>query len=224
MSQVVLIPGASGALGAAVVSVLRSKGATVIAVARKKPELEGAHGIAADLTKPDAAKVVVAETVEKFGRLDAVVHVLGGFAGGEPVHETSDSTLERMLDMNYRSAFYIFREATPHLLKAKHQSRIVAVGSKAAIDAVPTLAAYSASKAALLAMVRAMALEHKGTGLTVNAVLPSVIDTPDNRAADPSADFSKWVKPESIAAVIAHLLSDDARDISGALIPVYGDA
>lgn len=223
MSQVVLIPGASGALGAAVVSVLLKKGAYVAAVARKKPELEGAFGIAADLTKADAAKAVVAETIERFGRLDAVVHVLGGFAGGQSVQETSDSTFERMLDMNYRSAFYILREALPHVLAAKEKGRIVAVGSKSGVEASPYVAAYAASKAAMLAMVRALALETKGTGVTVNAVLPSMIDTPDNRAADPSADFSKWVKPESIAKVIAHVLSDDARDISGALIPVYGE-
>jgi NAD(P)-dependent dehydrogenase (short-subunit alcohol dehydrogenase family) len=222
MDRVVLVPGASGVLGSAVVSLLVSRGARVAAVARKKPELAGAHGIAADLTKPEGAKFAVAETLAAFGRIDAVVHVLGGFAGGEPVQETSDSTIEKMLDMNYRSAFYVFREAMPKVLEAKDRGRIVAVGSKAAVDPPATLAAYSASKAALLALVRALAAETKGTGVTVNAVLPSIIDTPENRASDPAADVSKWVKPESLAAVIAHLLSDDARDISGAEIPVYG--
>jgi NAD(P)-dependent dehydrogenase (short-subunit alcohol dehydrogenase family) len=206
--RVVMVPGASGALGTAMVSALLDAGASVAGVSRRKLELAGDRylGVSADLSKPEGARAAVAETLARFGRIDAVVHVLGGFAGGVPVHETSDETIERMLDMNYRSAFYVLRETVPHVLKAGARGRIVAVASRAAIDPPATLAAYAASKAALLALVRSLAAETLGTGVTVNAVLPSVIDTPENRSADPSADFSKWVKPGSLA------------------IPVYGSA
>jgi NAD(P)-dependent dehydrogenase (short-subunit alcohol dehydrogenase family) len=219
--SVILVTGASGTLGSAVVRVL-SAGNRVVGVARRRPEFPDA--LAADLTRAGDAQRVVAEVTAKFGALDSVVHVLGGFAGGEPVQGTSEEIVERMLDMNYRSAFHVFRAAVPHVIKAGKKGRIVAVGSRVAVEPVPALAAYSASKAALLSLMKTLSLELRESGVTVNAVLPSMIDTPENRASDPSADFSKWVKPESIAAVIKHLLSDDARDISGAAIPVYGDA
>jgi NAD(P)-dependent dehydrogenase (short-subunit alcohol dehydrogenase family) len=113
------------------------------------------------------------------------------------------------------------RAALPALLAAG-RGRIVAVGSKTAIEPVATLSAYGVSKAGLVALVRTLALELKGTGITANAVLPSVIDTPANRAADPGADFSKWVAPESIAKLILWLASDAAADVNGAIIPIYG--
>jgi NAD(P)-dependent dehydrogenase (short-subunit alcohol dehydrogenase family) len=126
-----------------------------------------------------------------------------------------------MLDLNLNSAFYIMRAALP-VLVAAGRGRIVAVGSKTAVEPVAKLSAYGVSKAGLVALVRTIALELRGTGVTANAVLPSVIDTPANRAADPSADFSRWVAPESIAGLILWLASSAAADVNGAVIPIYG--
>jgi NAD(P)-dependent dehydrogenase (short-subunit alcohol dehydrogenase family) len=128
-----------------------------------------------------------------------------------------------MLGLNLRSAYTIFRAVLPGMLKAG-KGRIVAVGARAAIEPIANFAAYSVSKAALVALVKTVALEVKDSGITANAVLPSVIDTPANRAAMPAADASKWVTPESIAGLLVWLVSDAARDVNGAAIPIYGRA
>jgi NAD(P)-dependent dehydrogenase (short-subunit alcohol dehydrogenase family) len=128
-----------------------------------------------------------------------------------------------MLGLNLRSAYMIFRAVLPGMLKAG-KGRIVAVGARAAIEPIANFAAYSVSKAALVALVKTVALEVKDSGITANAVLPSVIDTPANRAAMPAADASKWVTPESIASLLVWLASDVARDVNGAAIPIYGQA
>ena len=163
------------------------------------------------------------EAVKLAAPVDTLLHLVGGFAGGQPVAETPDETWEKMLDLNLRSAYTIFRAVLPGMLKAG-KGRIVAVGARAALDPMANFAAYSVSKAALVALVKTVALEVKDTGVTANVVLPSVIDTPANRAAMPSADASKWVTPESIAGLLVWLTSDAARDVNGAVIPIYGRA
>jgi len=163
------------------------------------------------------------EAVKLAAPVDTLLHLVGGFAGGQPVAETPDETWEKMLDLNLRSAYTIFRAVLPGMLKAG-KGRIVAVGARAALDPMANFAAYSVSKAALVALVKTVALEVKDTGVTANVVLPSVIDTPANRAAMPSADASKWVTPESIAGLLVWLTSDAARDVNGAAIPIYGRA
>jgi len=212
---VVLITGASGGLGTVVARAFLEAGATVAAVSRSGSD------ISADLTRPDEA-ARAAETVRaQFGRLDVLLHLAGGFEGGTPVAQTPDGVWSRMFDLNVHSAFYIARAVLPAMLEAGY-GRIVAIGSKTAVEPVATLAAYGASKAALVALVRTIALEVKLTGVTANVVLPSVIDTPANRAADPNAGFSRWVKPESIARLLLWLASEAAADINGAVVPIYG--
>jgi NAD(P)-dependent dehydrogenase (short-subunit alcohol dehydrogenase family) len=223
-NRVILITGASGGLGSAVTKAFLDAGATVAGVFRSgAPSVihELFLPIHADLTAPAEAASAVDRARSQAGRLDALIHLVGGFAGGQTVAATDDATWQRMLDMNLNSAFYAMRAALPALLAAG-RGRIVAVGSKTAIEPVATLSAYGVSKAGLVALVRTLALELKGTGITANAVLPSVIDTPANRAADPGADFSKWVAPESIAKLILWLASDAAADVNGAIIPIYG--
>jgi NAD(P)-dependent dehydrogenase (short-subunit alcohol dehydrogenase family) len=213
--RVVLITGASGGLGTVVARAFLEAGATVAAVSRSGSD------ISADLTRPDEA-ARAAETVRaQFGRLDVLLHLAGGFEGGTPVAQTPDGVWSRMFDLNVHSAFYIARAVLPAMLEAGY-GRIVAIGSKTAVEPVATLAAYGASKAALVALVRTIALEVKLTGVTANVVLPSVIDTPANRAADPNAGFSRWVKPESIARLLLWLASEAAADINGAVVPIYG--
>lgn len=216
----VLVTGASGGLGTAVVEQFLSEGQTVIGVARswRTPDSRFQQ-IAADLTDAAAAGRAAGEA----GAVDVLAHVLGGFAGGAPVARTDGDTWDRMMNVNLRSAFLVFRAVLPGMLE-RGSGRIVAVGSKGGVDPVPGLSAYGVSKAGLLYLVRTLALELKGTGVTANVVLPSTIDTQANHAAMPTADSKKWVPPASIAKVVSWLASGDARDVNGAAIPVYGDA
>jgi NAD(P)-dependent dehydrogenase (short-subunit alcohol dehydrogenase family) len=213
--KVVLITGASGGLGTAVTRAFVEAGADVAAVSRSGSE------IAADLTRPEEAARTVEAVRARYGRLDVLLHLAGGFEGGTPVAQTTDLVWSHMLDLNLNSAFYVARAVLPAMLGAGY-GRIVAIGSKTAVEPVATLSAYGASKAALVALVRTIALEVKHTGVTANVVLPSIFDTPANRAADPAADFSRWVKPESIARLLLWLASEAAADVNGAVIPIYG--
>ena len=213
--RVVLIAGASGALGTVVTQTFLEAGASVAAVSRSGSE------ISADLTRPDEAARAVEAVRTRFGRLDVLLHLAGGFEGGTPVAQTDDGVWTRMFDLNLNAAFYCMRAVLPAMIQAKY-GRIVAIGSKTAVEPVATLAAYGASKAALVALVRTIALEVKRSGVTANVVLPSVINTPANRAAEPTADSSRWVTPESIARLLLWLASDTAADVNGAVIPIYG--
>jgi NAD(P)-dependent dehydrogenase (short-subunit alcohol dehydrogenase family) len=219
----ILITGASGGLGEAVVEAFLATGATVYGANRawkNQPHSNPRfHPVEANLT--EAAEC---DRVAKLaGPVDALLHLVGGFDGGKPVAETPDETWDKILDLNLRSAQKIFRAVLPSMTKAG-KGRIVAVGSRAGVEPMANFAAYSVSKAALVTLVKTVALEVKDSGITANIVLPSVIDTPANRAAMPSADASKWVTPESIAGLLVWLASDAARDVNGAVIPIYGRA
>jgi NAD(P)-dependent dehydrogenase (short-subunit alcohol dehydrogenase family) len=219
----ILITGASGGLGKVVVEAFLATGATVYGANRAWKDQPHSnprfHPIEANLT--DAAEC---DRVAKLAApVDALLHLVGGFDGGKPVAETPDETWDKILDLNLRSAQRIFRAVLLSMTKAG-KGRIVAVGSRAAVEPMANFAAYSVSKAALVALVKTVALEVKDSGITANIVLPSVIDTPANRAAMASADASKWVTPESIAGLLVWLVSDAARDVNGAAIPIYGRA
>jgi NAD(P)-dependent dehydrogenase (short-subunit alcohol dehydrogenase family) len=153
--------------------------------------------------------------------LDILVHAMGGFTGGQPLHATDDATWDRMMDLNLRSTFLITRAVLPHMLRARY-GRIVAVGSRTGLEPAAGLSAYGVAKAGLNALVRTIALETADQGVTANVVLPGTIDTPANRKAMPKSDFSRWVPPEKIAQQILWLCSEAASETSGALIPVYG--
>jgi NAD(P)-dependent dehydrogenase (short-subunit alcohol dehydrogenase family) len=216
----ILITGASGGLGPAVVEQFLAGGHTVAGVARQWRSPDSRYQqIAADLSSGDGYRQMAAEA----GDVDVLIHVMGGFAGGKPVADTSEETWDQMMNLNLRSAFLVFRSVLPRMLE-RRRGRIIAVGSKVGAEPVGGLSAYGVSKAGLAYLVRTLALELKGTGVTANLVLPATIDTAANRAAMPGADPSRWVKPESIASVISWLASDAARDVSGAAIPVYGEA
>jgi NAD(P)-dependent dehydrogenase (short-subunit alcohol dehydrogenase family) len=222
----ILITGATGGLGEAVVSAFLREGAFVAGAARhwaNDGSVDNLLKVRADLTTPEGAGAAVRALLDARGRLDAVVHLMGGFAMDGPLASTKIETWDRMMDMNARSAFLIFRAAlaaqtaTPVGLR-----RLIAVGSRAGVQASPGVAAYAVSKAALHALVVHVAAEVVDQGITVNAVLPGTIDTEANRAAMPKADFSKWVRPETIAETLVWLASNAAQATSGALIPVYG--
>jgi NAD(P)-dependent dehydrogenase (short-subunit alcohol dehydrogenase family) len=226
----VLITGATGGLGKAVVHAFLEQGAFVAGTARRwvgEDAVDGLLQVQADLTTPEGAENAVRAVIEARGRLDAVVHLVGGFAMDGPLASTKVETWDRMLGINARSAFLVFRAALAASQPASTAPpgglrRLIAVGSRAGAQVSPGVVAYAVSKAALHALVVNLAAEVADRGITVNAVLPGVIDTAANRVAMPGADFSKWVAPESIAETLMWLASDAAGDTSGALIPVYG--
>jgi NAD(P)-dependent dehydrogenase (short-subunit alcohol dehydrogenase family) len=218
----VLITGASGGLGTAVSKEFQQAGWSVIGVARSWPEPVPFMALSVDLTTSEGCDAMVAQALEH-GPIEALVHILGGFGGGQPIAETSDKTWDGMMTLNLRAAFCAMRAVLKPMTAAKY-GRIVAVGSRAAVEAMPNFAAYSVSKAALVALVKNVAAEGKELGITANVVLPSTIDTPANRQAMPKSDFSRWVAPESIAKTLVWLASKEAGDVSGAVIPIYGRA
>jgi len=221
--KVILITGADGGLGVAVTQRFLATGATVIGASRKitAAEFPAPNFVAlpVDFTQPQAVLSAIDSMAAKFGRLDALIHILGAFAGGTTVAETDDATWRQMLDLNLNAAFYAFRAAIPHLRKTG-AGRIVAVGSLVAVEPHTNLGAYVVSKAALVTLVRTIALENARYGLTANAVLPGTMDTPGNRKSMPTADFSKWLKTKDVAEVIFLLASDPASQITGAAIPI----
>jgi NAD(P)-dependent dehydrogenase (short-subunit alcohol dehydrogenase family) len=223
--KLAVITGAKGGLGTYVTRAFLDAGAQVAGVSRSIRDSDFRSplfaGIPAELSSPEAAANLAEMVLARFPRVDAIVHLVGGFAGGRRVAETPPDVFERMLDMNFRSAFYVARAFLP-ALRERGAGRILAVGSRTAVEPQPMVGAYTASKAALVALVRTIAQENRDRGIAANVVLPGTMDTPANRAAMPDADFSKWVRPEQVAAMLVHLASDAASDVSGAVIPIYG--
>lgn len=174
-----------------------------------------------DATNPEAVNGFMKEVADQFGSINVVAALVGGWAGGRDVEETDDVRLERMLDLNLRSAFYAVRAGIPYL-KAAGWGRILLVGSRAAFENPAGQAAFNISKAGVVALGKTVAQELEGTGVTANVLLPSVIDTPAMRATAPYADYFTWPTPDEIAAVAEFILSDESSVISGAAIPVYG--
>lgn len=222
--KVVLVAGATGDLGGAVTVAFVAAGAHVVALGRTlyrgAPEV---HAIAADLGDEAAVEQAVAEVVSRHGRLDVLVSVVGGFTMGDPVASLPTETWRRMMALNLDTQFFLCRAAVRPML-AQGAGRIVTVGSRSAFQPQPGAAAYAVSKAALVAFTQNLAAEVRDAGVTVNAILPSIIDTPPNRRAMPDADFTRWPTPAELAAVILFLAGPDAAIISGAALPVYGRA
>jgi NAD(P)-dependent dehydrogenase (short-subunit alcohol dehydrogenase family) len=153
--------------------------------------------------------------------LDVVVHTVGGFAGGPSIAETDDATFRGMFDVNLNSTFYLLRAVLPAMRKTRN-GRIIAIGSRAALEPGAGVGAYSASKAAVVSLIRTVAIENKDAGITANVILPGTMDTPANRKAMPNADISKWVQPANVARLIFWLAGDAGKEVNGAAIPIYG--
>ena len=223
--KVVLVTGAKGGLGNYVTQAFLAAGASVAGVTPSIKQSDFPHAnfaaVAAEINSSKSAAAIVDQVLGRFKRVDALIHLVGGFAGGQPIHETDDATLQKMFDMNFLSAFYMLKAVVPQMRKAGG-GRIVGIGSKVAVEPAAGVAAYATSKSALITLIRTVALENKTAGITANVVLPSTIDTPTNRKAMPGADTSKWVSPEKLASLIVWLASDAASEVSGAVIPVYG--
>ncbi len=231
--KVVLVAGGTGGLGRAVTRAFLEEGAQVVVTYRAQAEFDALksalgtngsrlEGHAVDVTDEAAVRQLMEKIVGKYRRLDAMVSTVGGYAGGTKLWELETKVFEKMLALNLCSGYALSRAAVRAMLKEGHGA-IVNVAAKAAVDHAAGAAAYAASKSAAVALLDSLAAL-KGSGVRVNSILPSIIDTEANRKAMPKADFAKWPKPEDIARVILFLCGDDARVIHGAAIPVYGDS
>jgi len=233
-ARVAIVTGAAGNLGRATAAAMRAAGARTVLVDAREADLRAAHPGAAkdadqllcgdaDLTDEKSAGAIVATARERFGRIDVLVNTVGGFRGGKAVQEEDLATWDFMMAINLRTTLLACRAVLPGFL-AQGGGAIVNVAAGAALATPAGLAAYSASKSAVIRLTEALAAEGKARGVRANAVLPSTIDTPQNRAAMPKADSSKWVAPEAIADVIVFLASDAARAVTGVALPVFGRA
>ena len=224
-AKIALVTGANGGLGTQVTQALLEAGYAVVGLAPKILQSNFSHSnftpLPAALDSLDAAKKAAGSVIGRFGKIDVLVHTVGGFAGGQTVADTDDATFQRMFEVNLNTAFHMLRAVIPHMRKAG-TGRIIAIGSRAAENPGPTVGAYSASKAALVSLIRTVALENKDAGITANVILPGTIDTLANRKAMAGADTSTWVQPKSIASLIVWLAGDAGKDVTGAAIPVYG--
>jgi NAD(P)-dependent dehydrogenase (short-subunit alcohol dehydrogenase family) len=224
-ARIALVTGANGGLGTHVTKALLDAGFMVIGLSPKIQHSDFDHphftALPSTLDSLDAAKKATETIIAHFERIDVLTHLVGGFAGGQTIAETDDATFQRMFDVNLNSAFHILRAVIPHMRKTG-TGRIIAIGSRAAEDPGASVGAYSASKAALVSMIRTVAIENKDAGITANVILPGTMDTPINRKEMPGADTSQWVQPASVASLIVWLAGDAGKDVTGAAIPVYG--
>ena len=219
--KVVLITGANGGLGSAVTNAFLDAGARVVGVSRSIKAEEFAHPNFSAESAGIASLAQAKELIARVGRVDALVHLVGAFAGGTEVAATDDSTFAKMLDVNLYAFFHIARAVLPGM-QQQRSGRVLAIGSRTAVEPVAGLGVYSASKAALVSLVGTIARENKQYGISANAILPGTMDTPANRAAMPNADFMKLVQPREVAAMLVHLASDTSSQVTGAVIPIYG--
>jgi len=215
-----LVTGANGGLGGFVARAFLEAGAAVYGASPKIRGEDFPHpnfvAVAAALTDRASAE----KLVDVPPRIDIAVHLVGAFAGGAKIDEAPEGELDRMLDANLRSAFFLAQAVLPRL-RASGDGRFLAIGSRSAEGSAANAAAYGLSKAALVSLVRSIAAENRGS-VTANAVLPGTMDTPANRAAMPEADPSKWVDPRQVAALLVYLASPRASHVTGAAIPIYG--
>lgn len=231
-NKVIMITGAAGNLGRAVVEKFASEGAKLALIDMKVEYLEkmlqdigfaaeNALLLSGDMGKPEDADGVVKAAENKFGTIDVLAHIAGGFAMGEPVHEAPLSVFEKMMYLNAQLTWVICGRVAKHMVEKGTAGAIVAVLARAGLRGGKNMAAYTASKAAAQRIVESMALELRDHNIRINGVMPSIIDTPVNRKDMPNADFSKWVAPSQLADVIAFLSSDAASAISGDSLEVY---
>jgi NAD(P)-dependent dehydrogenase (short-subunit alcohol dehydrogenase family) len=231
--RVVIIAGGTGGLGKSVSLAFLEEGARVIVTYRKEeefralkdsagPKAYSLEGRQVDVTDEADTGEFINGVLVQHGALDVLVNTVGAYAGGVKFWDMTTKVLDQMLALNLRSGYLLARAVMPAMLKSRHGS-IVNVAAKAAVDHGAGAAAYAASKAAVVALMDSLAADARGTGVRVNSILPSIIDTAPNRLAMPDADFRIWPKPQDIAQVVLFLASDLAKTIHGAAVPVYGN-
>lgn len=232
LNKTVMVTGAIGNLGVVLARAFQNSNAKLALVDRGEdrlqeafPELVGSPDYllvdCADLMDEAAVEEAVSKTMRHFGRVDGLVNTVGGFRAGKMLHETPIDTWDFMLNLNARSVFIACKKVIPYMIR-QGSGKIVNVAARPGLEGQAGMAAYSASKSAVIRLTESMSAELKDQGINVNCIIPGTIDTPQNREAIPEADYSKWVTPESLAEVILFLSSNAARDVHGAALPVYG--
>ncbi len=228
--KIAVITGAGGHLGKAVSELLYSEEAKLALIDQTRSKLERISKnmdlnkvllLEGDLSDEQTVKKVVTEIVSYYGRIDLLVNIVGGFTMGPPIQETSEDDLDQMLKLNLKPTFLMSKHVVPIMTRQK-SGKIVNIGAKPALRGVANMAPYSIAKSAVISLTESLSDEVKELGINVNAVLPSIIDTPVNRKEMPDANFNKWVKPNELARVIAFLLSNDSDPIHGVALPVFG--
>ncbi|HJP51380.1 MAG: SDR family NAD(P)-dependent oxidoreductase [Pseudomonadales bacterium] len=228
-NKLVLVTGGAGVLGRAVVAWFSERGARVAVLDYSEdilrqafPEPAGNHSyLTCELTNKESCVKAVGDLMRQFDKVDVLANIAGGFLMGDPVHETSNETWDFLFDLNARSIMNMSTAVVPGMIQ-RSSGKIVNVAARAATAGVANMGAYTASKAAVMRLTEAMAMELREQNINVNAVMPSLIDTPRNREDMPDADFDKWVKPEQLAGIIGFLTSKESDAIHGACIPVDG--
>lgn len=224
--KVVMVTGASGNLGSAVSRRFAAAGAKLALVERDESRLAelirevGGFPCEADVTDPASVDALVQRVEAEYGRIDVLAHTVGGFAPGQPVHESGLDIWDKMMNLNARSVYVMAGRVAGHMVEHQIEGSIVAIVSRNAYKGTAKNAAYSAAKAAAQRVIESMAAELGKLGITVNAIAPSTIDTPQNRAEQPNADYSKWVQPSEIADAIAFLASN--RAVNGHTLDMFG--
>lgn len=228
-NKTIMVTGAAGNLGRAVANAFHQLGGNLVLVDRQMDSLQRVFGkederrafVAVDLLDQAQVKDAVEHAAGRFGRINVLCNVAGGFRMGPPVHETPDQDWNFLFDLNTRSLLHAVRAVVPGML-ASRGGKIVNIAANSAQKGVAHMGAYCASKDVVIRVTEAMAAELRDSNINVNCVMPSIIDTPENRAAMPNADPARWVAPEALADVIVFLASDGARAIHGAALPVVG--
>lgn len=227
-NKVVIVTGAGGNIGQVVARRFAAAGAKVVVVGRSESELAaiaqelgGMVGVA-DVTDPASVDALVKKVEENYGKIDVLAHTVGGYNAGTPVHESGIDLWDKMMNLNARSVYVTCGRMAKHMVDNKVNGRIIAILAKNAYKGTHNHGAYSASKAAAQRVLESMAAELGKLGITVNGIVPSTIDTPQNRAGSPNSDYSKWVKPEEIADAILFLAADESRAINGVSLDING--
>jgi NAD(P)-dependent dehydrogenase (short-subunit alcohol dehydrogenase family) len=230
--RVAIVTGAAGNLGFSTAKAFQMAGAATVLIDRSQDRLREMYSGAGpdlllaggtDLINPESLAKVVQEAQQRFGAIDVLVNTVGAFRGGKPVHESDPADWDFLFNANVRTTLFCCRAVIPTMLRQK-RGKIINVASRNGLVGEAGYAAYAASKSAVIRLTEALSAELKNSDINVNCILPSTIDTPQNRQAFPQADFSKWVEPAALSDVILFLASDASRAVHGATLPVYGKA
>ena len=229
-NRIVLVTGGTGALGSSITKAFVESNATVISsyiYDKEEPSTQTENKsspiqlIKADITKEEEVARLVSTVMDKYGHIDILVNVVGGYIGAKNIVELDEKEWDLMMAMNLKSAFLISKHVTRHMIASKY-GKIIHISSKKGLHAEGSDFAYAASKSGLIRLVESLSEETKKSNITVNCIMPIIIDTQANRKAMPNADFNKWVKPEDLANVVLFLSSEEAKTITGAAIPTFG--
>jgi len=230
--RIVIVTGAAGNLGMVLARAFHKNGANLALVDHKAERLAQVYqdltgspsvllGPATDLSSPEAVSLLVQTVLERYQRIDVLANTAGGYRAGDPLHETPLEAWDSIMNLNARSVFLSCREVIPAMLRQQY-GKIINIGSRSSLKGTANSALYDASKTVVLRLTESMSAELRHQGINVNCILPGTMDTPQNRAANPDADYSRWVRPEEIAELALFLASDASAPIHGAAIPAFG--